>query len=477
MSRLLLLGTGPLFSPEVKVFNGQALRTWHFTRPLLAQGHQIDLVVLPPEGTPLSGNPPTPYAQLAHKGVAYRQITLADPQDILEALQRLLDASRYDALIAVNHNAAAYACRLACQLPLWADLNGYIMGEAQAKCHVYGSDAYLRHFWQRERTALLRADRFSAVSYKQMYATLGELGTLGRLNQHTFSHPFVSVIPNAAFEEFLDPASYPDTPRYRGTLFPNDAFAVLWSGGFNTWTDTRTLAGALSLAMEQLPELYFVATGGIIPGHDEKTYHAFREQIAATGFEERCLFLNWVEARELFPLYHECDLGINIDSLNYETVFGARNRLTNMMAAGLPVLSTLGTELSEILQEMELGYVVPIGDAQALTEALLRAAHHPEERLSLSERARNFAATEFSYETTTRALLRWAQNPTRSPDNQAKLQRWPEEQHLERRAVNSLEEEAVTLQQHDIPELLRSRAELLALREKPLYRLYKKLFG
>src|SRR5207248_2462907 len=147
-------------------------------------------------------------------------IRATDPLMAVRLLQEVHDAGQFDCIVAVNNNAAAIACKLNSRLPLWADLNGYMMGEAQTKCKTYGSDEYLKHFWARERIALRRADRFSTVSYKQMYATLGELGAVGRLNSHTTAHPFATVIPNAAYEEFLDPASYPEENYFRGPVFP-----------------------------------------------------------------------------------------------------------------------------------------------------------------------------------------------------------------------------------------------------------------
>ena len=476
MTRILAIGTGPLFAPDVRVFNAQALRTWQFTRPLIDHGHQVDLVVLAVEGVPLVAQPDTsPLTTVARGEFSYQMFQTTDPAIISAELQRLLDGQNYDCIIAINNNAAAIACRLQTRLPIWADLNGYIMGEAQSRGRVYGSDEYLLHFWQREAIALNRADRFSTCSFKQMYATLGELGAVGRLNRFTCDHPFVNVVPVAVYEEYLDPKSYPARSSYRGMRFPADAFAVLWSGGFNTWTDVDLLAGALSLAMEQVPRMHFVATGGAIPGHDERTYDQFVQTLHETGFGDRCHLLGWVEARELFALYKDCDIGINVDALNYETVFGTRNRLTNMMGAGLTTLSTLGTELTEIIEENKLGYVVPLGDVQAFADALVRAAHHPVERAAMARRALEFCKGNYTYETTMRAVLRWVEAPRRAPDNEEKIFRLPEVTDLASAALNPLQEHGLRSAPDRVASLEQAHADLTALRSKPFFLLYKKL--
>ncbi|MCX7018668.1 MAG: glycosyltransferase [Candidatus Sumerlaeota bacterium] len=478
MTKILVIGTGPLFSPEIRVFSGQSLRTWHFTKPLLNAGHEVRLVVVPTEGQPPPATTNNEPLIPCYKGTfVYGLVPTNDRQQILATLHDVLRKEPFDCIVAVNLNAAAIVCRLETILPMWFDLNGHLMGEAQAKCRVYGDDTYLRHFWKRERAVLRRGDRFSSVSHKQMYAVLGELGAVGRLNLHTFSHPFVSVVPNAVCEDFWNTALYPAEKSYRGVVFPMDAFAVLWSGGFNTWTDCRTLAGALSLAMEQNPRIHFVATGGAIPSHDELTYEMFKSEMTKTGLRNRCHLLDWVETRELFPLYKECDLGINIDSLNYETLFGARNRLTNLMAAGLPVLTTLGTEISEIIDENHIGYTVRIGRVQELADAMLRVAVNPVERRQIAYRAKTYCLENFTYEATTHPLTRWAEKPESAPDNEFKIRHHPGNNQLNDIASNSLDNEAMWLDRMDIEELLHNRHDLESIRGKKLFQLYKRFFG
>lgn len=476
MANILIIGTGPLFAPDVKVFNGQALRTWHLTRPLLNAGHAIDLVVLPSEGHERPDKQDdSPVTWYEHAGLKYRLVN--DPAQSAATLQAIHDSKAYDAIVAVNLNAAKFVAELRSHLPFWADLNGHLMGEAQSKCHVYKSDEYLKGFWRNEHQVLRRADRISTVSYKQMLAVLGELGAVGRLNQYTFDHPFTSVIENAAYEGFLDKSRYPKDPVFRGSVFPREAFTVLWSGGFNTWTDTRTLAAALSLAMETDPRIHFVATGGTIPGHDEITYTEFLFQMEHTGFLDRCHMLGWVEARELFPLYKECDLGLNVDSMNYETVFGARNRLTNMMAANLPILTTLGTEISELIREHKLGYVIPIGNVERFANTLVTAARSQTDNKTYGKRAHSYCTQHFTYEATTTSLVQWAKHPQLAPDNQEKIRRHPEAPSPADVALNSLEEQELKLSHYDLDELIQARQDLEIIRSKVGYKLYKKFFS
>jgi glycosyltransferase involved in cell wall biosynthesis len=396
---------------------------------------------------------------LRHDSFAYTAINSHVPEVVLPILQSIVNSKEYDCIVAINVNAAAIVCRLETRLPVWADLMGHMMGEAQAKCASVNSDDLLAHFWQRQRTVLRRADRVSVSGFKQMYAVTGELGTLGRLGRHTVAHPFCTVIPIIADEQFLN-MDMPYAEKYfRGTEFPEDTFAVLWTGGYNTWTDIKSLAAALTLAMEQVPRLRFVSTGGIIPGHDEKTYPAFQEEMRRSGFIDRCHFLGWIEGGLIPHLYAECDLGLNLDALNYETLLGGRNRLVNLMAAGVPVLTTIGTELSEIISENRLGYTVRIGKVQEYADALVRAVKIPLERRQLANRARTYVRQNFAGDHVTKPLLKWVVEPKLAPDNQEKIRLNPDIANLGSIILNPLDGDAKALESGALAEIESLRRE------------------
>lgn len=472
MSNLLVFGTGPLYSPETTVFSGQSLRTWHLTKPLRDAGHKVELVVIPTDGYEVSASGPT--SVVRHETFNYTIINSHNPEQVLPTLQSIVRDRSFDAIVAVNVNAGAIAAKLDTRLPIWFDLMGHMMGEAQAKSATYKDDSYLKHFWTRERAVLRRGDRFSVSSFKQMYALLGELATLGRLGKANCAHPFATVVPIMAAEPFLSMDLQFAERKFRGPVFAEDAFAVLWTGGYNTWTDIKELAAALSLAMEQIPRMRFISTGGAIPGHDEISYPAFIEEMQRTGFADRCHFLGWIEGGQLPHLYAECDLGLNLDGMNYETLFGGRIRLTNMMAAGLAVLTTLGTELSEMIAESRLGYTVKVGKVQEFADAIHRAFRNPLERRQLAQRAKAYARENFTPEASTRALLKWAADPQPSPDNAERLRFQPQALRPSDVALNALEEEALFLDNGGMAEVERLKSELAQLRGSGFFKLREK---
>jgi glycosyltransferase involved in cell wall biosynthesis len=480
LTKILIIGTGPLFGPDVTFFSGQAHRTWHLTRVLADAGHEVDLLVLQVEGDAKKDPAQPSLVPAEREGIAYHTVNAVTPWELRDILVQRTREVEPDAIVAVNVNAAYLACQLPTWAPVWADLYGHLMGEAQAKCLREGADRLLAHFWNRERIILRRADRFSTVSYRQKYATLGELGAVGRFNRFTAQYPFISVIPAAASEEYLALSREGSSGVFRGKLFPADAFALLWSGGFNTWTDPAGLAAALSLAMEEESAIQLVVTGGAIRGHDEQTFTEFQQKMEQAGFANRCHYLGWIEGRDMLALHRECDLGLCFDSLLYESVFGARTRLTNMMAAGLPVLTTVCTEITEVIEEAGLGYTVPVGDVHGYANAIVRACRHPDERRTLARKARAYVGKHFSLKATAEDLLAWAEEPRLAPDNEEKHRLFPGQASPRTVALHPQEEEAMLVELNDVQELARQAVSYQRIQRRLLYRAWKafgRLFG
>ena len=409
MPRILVLGAAPLpFEPQERQYAAN-LRTWHFTQPLVAAGHEIRLVACRLPKTYPEGIEPETRAEV--EGMDYVSVSgelFNDPA----YLQRHHDEFEPDAVVGVNTHPASRAAALDTDRPVWCDLNGWVMAEAQTKTFVYDDDRFLSHFWNMERTVLDRADVISTVSEAQTFATIGELATRGRLGRQNFGYDFVRTIPNA----IAGVAYAPTSQLLRGSLVPEDAFVVLWVGGYNTWTDVDLLFESLTSAMAEVPELQFVSTGGVIEGHDEITFTRFRERVDASPLSNRFHFVGWVPTADVPNYYFESDLGLNVDAANYETTFGARNRLNEMIKTGLPVLTTRGTEISRLIEDEGFGLVAPMGDADRFAERMRWAAANRDETRRMAEKARDYAAEHLSYAATTKSLVAWAEDPHRAPD-------------------------------------------------------------
>ncbi|NQU43467.1 glycosyltransferase [bacterium] len=474
MSRLLLIGFGPLLTKGVRNFGGQCLRTWCFAEPLLRDGHDLRLVTVPIYDP---NDPAMHHAALEKRetgGLEYQAFSNLDFEFIHAKLTDLAREIQPDAIFAINSTPAWIAARLPVRIPLWVDLFGYEMAEKQGRAAMTGDTGALLDAWRKEALLARRADKFSTVSHPQLHALLGELASLGRLNRFTFHYPFAHLVPIAYHPAFAEmtPAweRRADEKTLRGPVTPDDAFILLWSGGYNYWTDPEDLFGFLESVMAAEPRVHFVSTGGAIAGYNTQTYEEFSRRVEGSPFRERYHLLGWVPAEQLPGIYAEADLGLNLDDANMETLFGARNRINNMMAAGLPVLSTEGTEISHIIAEAGCGIVVPPADRQALARAVLDLARSPARRLDLARESRRFAFEAFDPAHLTRPAREWAQAPALAPDNAEKARQHPDVPDLRALSINYVEALAAAAEEENVPTLRRDQERLENLRARPWYR-------
>lgn len=407
--RILVCGLCPLPFENTRTSFGPGVRSWQFAASLRRAGHDVLLVARRIPGTYEDGLPDE--QRYEHDGVQIVSIAW-DAAESLARLRQEHDDCKPDALVGATIYGSFDACRLDVDAPVWADQFGHVMAEAQAKAYVAGSNRYLHTFWRMEREVIVRGDVFSAVSRHQQFATIGELGAVGRLSKETLGYRFVRHIPCG-----LDPRPLRHARKVlRGARVPDDAFVVLWSGSYNTWTDVDTLFEALEAAMAADPDVWFVSTGGAVEGHDEVNYPRFCARVEASRFRDRFVLLGWLPKHEVSDYYFEADVGINIDKYMYEGLLGSKNRVLDWMRAGLPALIGDLPELAAEVDAEGIGFVFPLGDAAALADAVLDLAADREKVRRAGRRAREYGSHHLTFDRTAAPLLAWADDPQPAPD-------------------------------------------------------------
>ena len=110
----------------------------------------------------------------------------------------------------------------------------------------------------------------------------------------------------------------------------------------------------------QRADVHFVIAG------DGERRDELQAQVAALNLQDRITFTGWIT--DIKPVMAALDFMV-LTSNNEGTPVS----IIEAMAAGLPVISTDVGGVRDILQGGDLGQIVPPGDADALTAALLRA--------------------------------------------------------------------------------------------------------
>jgi glycosyltransferase involved in cell wall biosynthesis len=393
---------------------GPGLRLGHLATALAREGCEL-LVLAVHNGSSFSQAPATVLEGAQQiEGRTVRTIDTAESQLSSAAVASRIRAFAPDALVGVTTLGASLACRLRLDLPLWADMFGDCMAEAQAKAFVHGHDAALARFWTTLAPVLHHADRFSAVSEAQADALVGQLGLAGRLTAGNVGVSLVHVVPCAAEE--------PDgvASDVRDRLVQRDAFVVGWSGSFNTWCDVATLVAGLEIAMARDPRLVFLATGGVVEGHDVATYERFATLVDASPWRDRFKLMGWVEPGMAEACMRATDVGVVVEHDLYERRFGSENRVVHWMARAIPCVTTARSELGRRLVDGGLAYGVRPANPQALADTLARAAAEPEKLRAMGDACARYCKQNFNCTTTAGELVAWCRQPLRASDSGAR---------------------------------------------------------
>ncbi len=412
MSKVLLIGYNPpQLVANIKI-EAAHYRTWQFLEPLLADGHEVCLCAgARNEQSGIVEIPPAWQPNLHHQAIAFGD------KGWLKTLQQTHDQFQPDCIVAVNFSHCLYTTKLQSTRPIWMDIYGDMLTIMQAAAYRAQTDRGLHTSIAFFHQILRKGDVFSGCGLPQQHMMVGELAMTGRLNQHSFGYAFARTVP-------------PGSPPGHQVTIPRQAvrkllaaqgigetdFVVLWCGGYNTWTDVDTLFKALTWAMAQDPALHYVSVGANTYEGADNVYTRLLSLIDKSPYRDRFHMLGWRPWAEIPQFYNESDVGINIDALHYETIYGTRTRLVEMIASGLPVVTSLGAELSYLLRDRAAALTFEVGDWQGMGEQILKLAKERPLRDQMARTAHEFANTVLSFAATTKAVREWVREPRLAPD-------------------------------------------------------------
>ena len=435
--RFLLLGWGPLPIEPATMHFAPGGRTWQLASALARDGHRVLIVTAHMPG---SGEPPTQWGE--EKLNDLLMLVRFDRQRFEEPglLEALVEAFVPQAIVAAAPVPCERAVDLGTSLPIWADLFGDPIAEAQAKAMTTGDDGdHLSAYLRLMNRVLERGDAFSAVSGRQKWALVGQLGLTGRLNAAVGGTAIVHSMPCAGLDLTLpayasDEESAGGAPKgeANGTRAeatasesiasdaftpPEDSIVALWSGSFNTWCDIETLYAGVERALEKEPRLVFVATGGAVAGHDETTYERLLELLEDSKNRDRWHLLGSLPKDEFARLRQRADFGVVTEKTLYERLLGSSGRILDWLHHGRPMVCTSLSEIGGTVGHGGFGVLYLPGDGASLAKAILHLARLPEsERRAMGEAGRRHAEEHLSIVATTEPLRIWAVDPRRAPD-------------------------------------------------------------
>jgi glycosyltransferase involved in cell wall biosynthesis len=423
--KIFVIGVGPLpFYCSPIPQNSISEGTWQMVYSLLHDGHQVRVATMEfgqredPQVEYLK-RPEEVSPNLEHQ--YYPEPLRDSSRKIARQVQIALAAFQPDAVVSAGSMIAAWVTtQLKHRLPLWYDIKGAFLPELQLRMDHPDAEAVFNTFAVYKH-ALLRGDRFSAVTERQAHMLMGELGMVGRLNPQTLRDELVTVKPTGIDPD--SPKRLAKTGRIRGRLCTEDTFVLFSSGGFNTWQDTRMFFRTVEKVLQAEPQAEFVCIGGGIGGHVDGGYEAFRNWVGESPVRERFHLEGWVPQDQVIEYESEADLGINCDLEIPESRYGDRSRFLSWMARGVGVATTPLSQPSELLVEKGMAVGLPGGDSSGACEAILAAIRNPDAHRERIRKAEQFARTEWSFLETTKHLRAWAADPKRAGDNQSRFEK------------------------------------------------------
>jgi glycosyltransferase involved in cell wall biosynthesis len=401
---VLIIGSSPLPTDPDGIRTAYSLRTWQFIKPLIDSG-DYDVTLI---GTDEKQSE----QKLIHKHqTSFTHYTAPKSKTFLvKNIKKVITDTQPTAVIAVNNYPAYIVSQIKNLPPFWADLNGWVMAEGHEQSKRDQSNEFLPELFKREKNIALKADHLSTVSTAQKFALCGELMALGRAHKDFDPSLNTSVIPNAT-ELFEIDTPHNDEPLFRGKTVDKDAFVVSFIGGYNTWVDEETLFKSLEIAMFKNENIHFVSTGGALSAVSSLPYQNFRKLVSESKLKDRFHFLGWIETADMAKVYKESNCAINVDHLCLETQTGARNRINEMLKFGLPVITTLGSEISHDLQIHDAALTAPNGNFETLGKHIQNLATDPILVKNYSEKSAWYTNEIASYKNTIKPLLTFLTKP------------------------------------------------------------------
>ncbi|MGY1824788.1 glycosyltransferase [Blastococcus sp. SYSU DS0541] len=269
---------------------------------------------------------------------------------------------------------------------------------------------------------LSRADLVLCASRRQRALWLGHLAALGRVNPVTYDRApdlsaLVAVVPFGTPRRPPVDGDRHALARAHPSIAPGDV-VVVWGGGIYEWLDPVTLVRAMAEVEHRAPRLrlLFLGTRHPVAGVEGNAGEARRAAEEAGVLDRTVVFHEgWVPYEERDRWLRSADIAVSTHWDHLETEFAFRTRVLDYLWCGLPVITTAGDELADVLSGRGAGLVVPPGDVEALSAALLELAGSPGARSSLGNAARDLSA-ELAWDRVARPLVAFCSAPRRAPD-------------------------------------------------------------
>jgi glycosyltransferase involved in cell wall biosynthesis len=149
------------------------------------------------------------------------------------------------------------------------------------------------------------------------------------------------------------------------------------------------LIGAFAKALHELPEARLLIVGAAVFNRDEEYAELLQQRIHELGIENRvCMTGNRADVASVLQALDLVVVNSSVEPFGLVAL--------EAMACGAPVLAAVSGGIPELIKHGQNGWLVPQGDEQRLTAALVELGGRPELRRQLAEQGKTHMAATFS---------------------------------------------------------------------------------
>lgn len=171
-----------------------------------------------------------------------------------------------------------------------------------------------------------------------------------------------------------------------GTLLPEGSLLVTYVGTFtNLFNYASVLDAARKLYLAGLKQVQFIFVGNGNNADFLRKQSAGLENFHLTG---------WLEKRAIDEILSVSSIGLAPYMM--EIVPTLSNKPFEYMASGLPILSSLGGELEDIIRQESIGLQYRCGDSDDLKRKIMWFLSHPEETAAMGQRAKTLFEEKYN---------------------------------------------------------------------------------
>src|SRR5450631_3017683 len=175
------------------------------------------------------------------------------------------------------------------------------------------------------------------------------------------------------------------------TRNPQSEFRVGLVGRISPWKGQHIFIKAAALVHEHFPYARFFIIGAALFGEDQYDVEV-RQLPGQLGIHDNVEFTGF--CHDIEPAIAKLDILVHASTKGEP--FG--QVIIEGMAAGKPVVATNGGGVPEIVEDGQTGILVPMGDADAMAEAIRQILSDPRKARAMGIQARHRVANHFTVE-------------------------------------------------------------------------------